>query len=66
MKKDLRMVPCPHCGKGISPAQILGAMAAGKKKNFSAAELARRTARLPRREMPFPADFGLNRKNHGP
>jgi hypothetical protein len=43
MKKT---IPCPNCGAAINPAALLGAMNAGVKKKFSAAELARRRKRL--------------------
>lgn len=43
----MKTIPCPHCGKPISPAQILGKLSRGRKKKFSADELAKRAARLP-------------------
>lgn len=37
---------CPHCGKPINPAALLGAMGKGVRKQFSAAERKRRAARM--------------------
>lgn len=37
---------CPHCGKEINPASLLGAMGKGVRKQFSAAERKRRAARM--------------------
>ena len=37
---------CPHCGKPINPAALLGAMGKGVQKQFSAAERKRRAARM--------------------
>ena len=37
---------CPHCGKKINPAALLGGMGKGVRKSFSAAERKRRAQRL--------------------
>ena len=42
----MRTIPCPHCGKPLNVASLLGALGAGKPKKFSKAEIRRRTARL--------------------
>lgn len=37
---------CPHCGKKINAASILGAAGKGKPKDFSMAERKRRSDRM--------------------
>jgi len=37
---------CPHCGKKINAASILGAAGKGKPKDFSKAERKRRSDRM--------------------
>lgn len=37
---------CPHCGKKINAASILGAAGKGKPKDFSRAERKRRSERM--------------------
>lgn len=37
---------CPHCGKKINAASILGAAGKGKPKDFSKAERKRRSERM--------------------
>lgn len=37
---------CPHCGKKINAASIMGAAGKGKPKDFSKAELKRRSERM--------------------
>ena len=37
---------CPHCGKKINAASIMGAAAKGSPKNFSKAERKRRSDRM--------------------
>lgn len=50
--------PCPHCGKPINPAALLGARNAGGTKRISQAESVRRRkslaeARLRRHQKPL-------------
>lgn len=47
--KTEQTVPCPHCGKGLTRAQVasmLGKLGRGKRKQVSAAERKRRADRL--------------------
>lgn len=37
---------CPHCGKKINAASIMGAAGKGKPKDFSKAERKRRSERM--------------------
>lgn len=37
---------CPHCGKKINPAAMMGAAGKGTPKNFSKAERKRRSERM--------------------
>ena len=37
---------CPHCGKKINAASIMGAAGKGTPKNFSKAEIKRRSERM--------------------
>ena len=39
-------VKCPHCGKRINAASIMGAAGKGKPKDFSKAERKRRSERM--------------------
>jgi hypothetical protein len=40
------MTICPHCGKAINPAALLGALTAGGKKRITDSDRAARSLRL--------------------
>ena len=42
----MKTIPCPKCGTPIDPAGMMGALGAGRPKNYSKAERARRRARM--------------------
>lgn len=44
--QEILAMKCPHCGKKINAASIMGAAGKGKPKDFSKAERKRRSDRM--------------------